>query len=301
MNSILTIDADTGEVVERAEAQTVLFHIPDDVDSMVAEANRNQRVAFSHHWRTAAVVYAWTHEPKVGKPSNSLKSENKLTLLQFSKLGIRGLEHQGTVAKYRRAAELAINQQLMDTPERGKPVALPAVEFNAQLAGGNHLAQGSGQNEWYTPQYIVERARAVMGAIDLDPASNPEANETVQAATYYTAEDDGLEHEWLGRVWLNPPYSRDLMPRFVAKLIEEYKAGRTTSAILVSHNNTETDWFQSLAGASAAICFPDTRIKFYRGEHVAAPVNGQVFFYLGRETSAFIDHFRPLGVVVACL
>jgi ParB family transcriptional regulator, chromosome partitioning protein len=46
-----------------------------------------------------------------------------------------------------------------------------------------------------------------MGAFDLDPASCEEANQTVKATKFYGAADNGLEHEWYGKIWLNPPYS----------------------------------------------------------------------------------------------
>jgi len=161
----------------------------------------------------------------------------------------------------------------------------------------NHLAMGSGENEWYTPPEYVEMARTVMGSIDLDPASCDEANLTVKATRIFTEADDGLSQRWSGNVWLNPPYSRDLMPAFVGKLCDSHVSGDVPQAMLVSHNNTDTAWFQRLAKQSTAICFPAKRIKFYRAEDVAAPVNGQAFFYLGARYKEFTDTFSCLGVV----
>jgi hypothetical protein len=54
-----------------------------------------------------------------------------------------------------------------------------------KLATRALLAQ-SDQNDWRTPRKFLEAAREVLGAIDLDPASGPEANETVKGAKFYT-------------------------------------------------------------------------------------------------------------------
>lgn len=172
------------------------------------------------------------------------------------------------------------------------------VTTNLLKFGENYRANSTGENEWYTPADHIEIARQVLGEIDLDPASNAEANKIVKAKKYFSEEDDGLSKEWSGRVWLNPPYSRDLMGPFVNKLIESYKSGSVPGAIMVSHNNTDTAWFHSLSEVASAVCFPRQRIKFYRNQIVAAPVNGQAFFYLGRSADNFIEVYKDYGVVM---
>ena len=185
-------------------------------------------------------------------------------------------------------------QEAMDAIAEGGE---PAKEVMRE-AVKNHRAIGTGENEWYTPAEYVELAREVMGGIDLDPASCAQANEVVGAATFYTKEDDGLSKDWAGRLWLNPPYSRDLMPAFVEKLRTSFMDGAVDQAVLVSHNNTDTAWFHTLAGVASAICFPKKRIRFYRDSEIAAPTNGQAFFYLGDDPQKFISTFESVGFVV---
>ena len=107
------------------------------------------------------------------------------------------------------------------------------------------IHQDSGQTEWYTPSPVVEAARAVMGGIDLDPASSAAANETVQAATYFSRADDGLAQPWAGRVFLNPPFSD--AARFISKLMAERAAGRVTEACVVTFASLDTAWARTLA------------------------------------------------------
>lgn len=92
-----------------------------------------------------------------------------------------------------------------------------------------HVGQNSGENEWYTPAPIIEAARAVLGDIDLDPASTEAANSTVKAAQFFSAEDNGLDQAWHGRVWMNPPYSQPLVQQFADKLVTSVKAGDVTA------------------------------------------------------------------------
>lgn len=158
---------------------------------------------------------------------------------------------------------------------------------------------GTGENEWYTPQRYIDSAREVLGEINLDPASNPIAQEKIRADVYYTKADNGLSKEWHGKVWLNPPYAQPDISNFVTKMVRERKSGRVSEAVMLTHNYTDTAWFHEAAGTADAICFTRGRIKFESPEgKTAAPTQGQAFFYFGKDTDTFADRFKEIGFVM---
>lgn len=160
-------------------------------------------------------------------------------------------------------------------------------------------ASGTGENEWYTPDEYLDAARAVLGEIDLDPASSDAAQEKVQATKYFTKETNGLTRDWEGRVWLNPPYAQPFIAEFVSKMVAERRAGRVTAAIMLTHNYTDTAWFHEAAGLADAICFTRGRVKFYDASGaIAAPTQGQAFTYFGDDIAAFATAFAGVGFVV---
>lgn len=55
----------------------------------------------------------------------------------------------------------------------------------------SHVSQ-----EWYTPPKYVELVRAVLGEIDLDPATDAIPQRWIKARRFYTKEDDGLAQQW---------------------------------------------------------------------------------------------------------
>lgn len=157
-------------------------------------------------------------------------------------------------------------------------------------------------DEWYTPPNIIALAREVMGGIDLDPASCLRANRIVRASSYYDKFTNGLEQVWPGSVWLNPPYSRGLIGKFVAKLLLELRAERTTEAICLVNNCTETEWFHALLLKADLVCLVKKRIKFYCVEggelrQKGTPRCGQVVFYFGTHWDKFRDVFGNVGWV----
>lgn len=163
-----------------------------------------------------------------------------------------------------------------------------------EVAKRPHVSFNSGNNEWYTPAEIIEAARKCMGYIDLDPASNEIANKVVNAKHYYTAKDNGLEKDWFGNVWLNPPYASDLIGKFADKLVNE--SAMIEQAIVLVNNATETEWFNKIISVSSALCFPRSRVKFYMPDgRTGAPLQGQAILYIGDNTNKFLEAFKHIG------
>jgi phage N-6-adenine-methyltransferase len=209
--------------------------------------------------------------------------------------GVDGLPTRKVIQRWR---------QKLGTDDRFERTYQEACSRYARIlefAEAAHVAHNSGNNEWYTPPAYVEAARAVLGGFDLDPASSPAANQIVQAAQYFTRDDDGLTQPWHGRVWMNPPYAPPLLGQFVNRLVEHIKTGDVAEAIVLVNNATETDWFLELAEVASLICFPSSRVKFWQPgtDERGAPLQGQAILYLGSEhASKFWDAFREIGLVV---
>lgn len=163
----------------------------------------------------------------------------------------------------------------------------------------NHIAANSGNQEWYTPHEIIEAARRTMGHIHLDPASCQFAQRWIKADRFFTKEENGLTQDWIGNIWLNPPYSNGLIDKFVGRLLQKAKSYEVRQAVVLTNNGTETKWGQSLLCATAAVCFPSSRIKFIDQHGLAAetPLQGQMICGLGVDAARFRYHFEQFGCV----
>lgn len=208
------------------------------------------------------------------------------------------------------AGEVSIHlaSQFVELPQEVQQEAIaaiaehhePAKEVMREAVKKAHVANNSGNNEWYTPPKFIELARQVMGGIDLDPATSEVANRVVQAPKIFTAEDDGRTQQWNGRVWMNPPYAQPLMGDFAEAVASKYESGEIEQACILVNNGTETQWFQRMLGAADAVCFPKTRIKFIdpEGNPSGAPLQGQAILYMGGNVAAFTSLFAEEGVVL---
>ena len=155
----------------------------------------------------------------------------------------------------------------------------------------------SGDDEYYTPDYIVEASRQALGGqIDLDPASCEMAQKTVRAKKYYTEEDNGLTKEWSGNVFLNPPFS--MLKAFSKKLISSGES--LTRAIFIGRMDVGTEWGQAMLLNSNAFCVPKNRIPFYKEDGIPAKQNNMANIIFGFKINTFDFHsaFEPIGQVI---
>jgi hypothetical protein len=120
-------------------------------------------------------------------------------------------------------------------------------------------------DEWYTPSSIIEAARESMGGIDLDPCSCEEAQEIVEAGTWYDKERNGLVQPWHGRVWLNPPYSKGNIIQFVNRLTCEYstyKPGPVDAWCLLCNTDHSTERYKLASVMASFVVLLFRRVGF---------------------------------------
>lgn len=184
------------------------------------------------------------------------------------------------------------------------------------------INQDSGDTEKYTPPYIIEAARQVMGGIDLDPASSTAANVTVRATTIFTVADNGLSKRWFGRAWMNHPFHRgekacvspcrkvtcvkrghciteDIPPNadWINKLVQEYQCGNVEQALCICYASTSEDWFAPLHNYPQCYLFGRTNYYLPDGTEQKGVTKGSVVTYLGGNVFEFAKAFAPYGSV----
>lgn len=157
------------------------------------------------------------------------------------------------------------------------------------------INQDSGDYEYYTPPFIIEAARSVLGRIHLDPASSETANEIVRAERYLSK--DGLETTWYGNVWMNHPFSRESNPLWINKLVGHVERGDVFAACCITYAATSEQWFRPLLDFPQCFLQPRTNYYLPDGSVKRGVTKGSVVTYMGPNLKRFREAFAGLGVV----
>ena len=110
-------------------------------------------------------------------------------------------------------------------------------------------ARNNSGDDWKTPDWFYNKLNNIYH-FDFDPCP-------------YQADFDGLNMEWGGVNFINPPYTRKLKEAFVVKALEESKKGKT--CVLLLPVSTSTRLFHDVIKPNAkSIEFIRGRLKFER-------------------------------------
>jgi phage N-6-adenine-methyltransferase len=114
---------------------------------------------------------------------------------------------------------------------------------------------------WATPQDFFDDLN-VEFQFELDVCALPE---NAKCDKYFTPEMDGLNQEWEGVCWMNPPYGREIS-KWVKKAYESSLNGATVVCLLPSR--TDTKWFQDYC-MKGELRFIRGRLKFGNSKNSA--------------------------------
>jgi hypothetical protein len=127
---------------------------------------------------------------------------------------------------------------------------------------GSHQATVGKSQVHLTPRWIID----ALGPFDLDPCAA-----TVRpwdcAVRNITEAEDGLSQPWSGLVWLNSPFDRYQVGKWIARLAEH------GNGIALVHARTEAEWFEPIWQRATQLCFMADRIKFFLPDGSEQPAN----------------------------
>jgi len=112
--------------------------------------------------------------------------------------------------------------------------------------------------DWNTPDHVYEQLDKEFH-FSLDPCATPGS---AKCKNYFTPEQDGLKQRWFGRVFMNPPYGREI-GKWLRKAYYECKVwGNCELVVCLIPSRTDTKWWHNYVMKADEIRFVIGRIKF---------------------------------------
>jgi hypothetical protein len=109
----------------------------------------------------------------------------------------------------------------------------------------SHLSPKAKTTSWLTPPEIL----SALGPFDLDPCCPTVIPWQTATRMIHHPPDNGLEEQWQGLVWLNPPYGRDAR-QWMAKM-----AGHNNGIALLPAATETSLWFSYVWPVAASVFF----------------------------------------------
>jgi hypothetical protein len=151
---------------------------------------------------------------------------------------------------------------------------------------GSHQQCVGQSQDHITPPWIIDR----LGPFDLDPAA---AEPRPWDCAEVNWAEHGLDRNWFGLVYLNPPFDRYQVGHWIARLAEH------GNGITLLHARTEAAWFEPIWRHAAAILFLADRIHFHRPDGTRQPANSGAPPLLAAFGETALERIRRSGIAGA--
>ena len=131
--------------------------------------------------------------------------------------------------------------------------------------------------EWETPQDFFETLNREFN-FTLDACAN---NDNKKCSNYISPEIDSLKHKWIGRIWLNPPFTKDIY-KWIKKAYESSQNGSLVVVLMQGRSSDTKGWHEYVMKAD--------EIRYIKGR-LAFAKHGKI--YNVPHMSCIVLIFRP--------
>jgi phage N-6-adenine-methyltransferase len=148
------------------------------------------------------------------------------------------------------------------------------------------VMHSSEKSDWGTPRALFDRLSEKYGPFQVDVCATAV---NAKCPVYFAPEEDALSvSSWSiisTRLWMNPPYGRNVTGKWVKKAYEESRKGALVCCLLPAR--TCTTWFHdtvlpAVERGEAKVEFLRGRVKFEGAKH-GAPFPSMVVVFDGRK------------------
>jgi hypothetical protein len=144
----------------------------------------------------------------------------------------------------------------------------------------------------------VDKVRAVLGEIDLDPFSCAGANLTVKANRYFCAGSAPFKRDWRAKtIFMSPP--EKLLLKAARRFLKNWRRGHFEQAIVLVNEAPDRLWYNLLVSHADAICVTRKPIPFNTpsGGSQTSGAGMQAFLLFGPDRKFFRSIFTGVGTI----
>jgi phage N-6-adenine-methyltransferase len=134
----------------------------------------------------------------------------------------------------------------------------------------------SDRMDWETPGDLFDRLHQEFN-FNLDVCALPHNSKCEQ---FFSPSDDGLNQDWNGVCWMNPPYGREI-GKWIQKAYEESLRGSKVVCLIPAR--TDTKYWHDYVMQASEIRLIKGRVRFVGAEHSAPFPSAIVIFGHGDE------------------